>query len=148
MFPLGCKKCNSNRYVRSGFVRGHQRYKCKDCGFNFKLGDNRSRTNPAVKALSLLLYGSGKASYGMIARLFNVSRSTVLYWLRTMGSKLPSPSLDSDIEAVQLDEMWHFLNKKNTRSGYGGQWIVVTTKPSAGLLAVVMLRPSSDCLKN
>ena len=65
-----------------------------------------------------------------------------------MGSNLPALSLDSEIESVQFDEMWHFLNKKNARNGYGGQWIVATTRPSAGLLSVVMLRPSSDCLKN
>jgi hypothetical protein len=36
------------------------------------LGDNRGRIKPEAKALGMLLYGSGKVSYGMIARLFNV----------------------------------------------------------------------------
>jgi hypothetical protein len=134
--------------VKSGYVRDTQRYKCKDCGCNFKIGDNRGKISPQAKALAMLLYGSGKASYGMIARLFKVSRSTVLYWIRTMGSTLPEPVVNTDIEEVSIDEMWHFINKKNEKFGSGGQWTVVTTRPSAGLLAIVMLRHLDDCTKN
>ena len=148
MQEIRCKKCDSSDYVKSGYIRGNQRYKCKSCGYNFKIGDNRGKISPQAKALGLLMYGSGKASYGMIARLFKVSRSTVLYWIRTMGSKLPEPSIDTEIEEVSIDEMWHFLNKKNEKFGSGGQWIVVTTRPSAGLSAIVMLRHSDDCMKN
>ncbi|CEG11147.1 hypothetical protein MSIBF_A1220001 [groundwater metagenome] len=36
------------------------------------------------KALVVLLYSAGKASYGFIARLFNVSRAAVLKWIRTI----------------------------------------------------------------
>ena len=102
------------------------------------------------------MYGSGKASYGMIARLFKVSRSAVLYWIRSMGSKLPEPVVESEIVEVSLDEMWHFIKKKNEKFGYGQQWIAVTTKPyfdyaqqpSDGLLAIVMLKRLDNCTKN
>ena len=143
-----CKKCNSTRCVKSGYIRGNQRYKCNNCGCNFKLGDGRGKIKPEAKALAMLLYGSGKASYGMIARLLNVSRPAVLYWVRNMGSKLPEPVIDSEIEEVSIDEMWHFINKKNEKFGFGGQWIAVTTRPSAGLLAIVMLRHLESCTKN
>ena len=115
---------------------------------HFKFGDNRGKIKPEAKALGLLLYGSGKASYGMIARLFNVSRSAVLYWIRSMGSRLPEPVIEPEIAEVSIDEMWHFINKKNEKYGYGGQWIAVTTRPSDGLLAIVMLRHSESCTKN
>ena len=148
MQDIMCKKCESNRCVKSGYIRGNQRYKCCNCGYNFKLGDNRGKIRPEAKALALVMYGSGKASYGMIARLFKVHRSTVLYWVRSMGSKLPEPVLDTDIEEVSIDEMWHFLNKKNEKFGFGGRWTAVTTRPSDGLLAMVMLKHLSDCTKN
>jgi transposase-like protein len=90
---MRCKKCGSSDYVKSGYVRNNQRYKCKSCGCNFIIGDSRGKISPQAKALGVLMYGSGKASYGMIARLFKVSRSTVLYWIRTMGSKLPEPDM-------------------------------------------------------
>jgi hypothetical protein len=41
----------------------------------------------------------------MIARLFNVSRSAVLYRIRTMGSKLPEPVVDAEIQEVSIDKM-------------------------------------------
>ena len=96
----------------------------------------------------MLLYGSGKASYGMIARLFKVSRPAVLYWIRSIGSKLPEPVIDAEIEAVSIDEMWHFINKKNEKSGSGEPWTVVTTKPSDGLLANIMLKHLDPCTRN
>lgn len=71
---MACKKCNSTNSVKNGIVREKQRYKCKECGCNYVEGDNRGKVSPAAKALGMLLYGSGKASYGMIGRLFKVSR--------------------------------------------------------------------------
>jgi transposase len=112
MQEIKCKKCGNHHCVKSGYIRVNHRYKCKECGFNFKLGDSRGKISPEAKALALLLYGSGKASYGTIARLFNVTRSAVLYWVRTMGSKLPAPVVDTKIEEVSIDEMWHFIKKK------------------------------------
>jgi len=140
MQDIRCKKCGSSSFVKSGHIRGNQRYKCKECGCNFKIGDNRGKITPEAKALGMLMYGSGKASYGMIARLFKVTRSAVLYWIRSMGSKLPEPKIDTEIEEVSIDEMWHFINKKNKKFGSGGRWTAVTTEPSDGLLAIVMLK--------
>ena len=148
MRDIVCKRCGNNRCVKSGFIRGNQRYKCNSCGCNFKLGDNRGKIKPEAKALGLLLYGSGKASYGMIARLFNISRSAVLYWIRSMGSKLPEPVIETEIAEVSIDDMWHFINKKNEKFGYGGQWIAVTTRPADGLLAIVMLKHLDDYTKS
>jgi hypothetical protein len=96
----------------------------------------------------MLMYGSGKASYGMIARLFKVSRSTVLYWIRTAGSKLPEPVMETETEEVSIDGMWHFINKKNEKLGYGEPWIAITAKPPDGLLAIVMLKHSDGYTKN
>jgi transposase-like protein len=112
------------------------------------LGDNRGKIQPEAKALAMLLYSGGKASYGMIARLFKVTRSAVLYWIRTMGSKLPEPVIESEIEEVSIDEMRHFINKKNEKFGYGGQLTVVTTGLSDGLLAMVMLKRLENCTKS
>ena len=133
MQEIKYKRCSSINCVKRGYIRGNQRYKCIECGCNFKLGDSRGKVSPEAQALGMLMYGSGKASYGMIARLFNVSRSTVLYWIRTMDSKLPEPVLNAEIQAVSIDEMWHFICKKNAKYGSGGQWTAVTTK-TAGML--------------
>ena len=120
MQDIRCKRCGSSDYVKSGYIRNSQRYKCKVCKYNFKKGDNRGKISSETKALGILMYGSGKASYGMIARLFKVSRSTVLYWIRTMGSRLPESVVDTEIAEVSIDEMWHFLHKKTKKLALAG----------------------------
>ena len=60
-------------------ARGHQRYKCKECGYNFVVGDGRVDPNAAVKrAFAVILYSLGKGSYGFIAKLFGVTPPAVL----------------------------------------------------------------------
>ena len=44
-----CKKCQSQQIINSGFVRSKQRYRCKVCGYNFVLGDQRTDPQTAVK---------------------------------------------------------------------------------------------------
>ncbi len=39
-----CKKCESNEYVKAGFVKAEQRYKCKKCGCQFMPCGNKSAT--------------------------------------------------------------------------------------------------------
>ena len=43
MQDIQCKRCNSNENVKSGYIRSNQRYKCKLCGYNFNIGDNRGK---------------------------------------------------------------------------------------------------------
>ena len=37
-----CKKCGSGRAVKNGVVGGRQRYRCKECGCNHRVGDRRT----------------------------------------------------------------------------------------------------------
>ena len=73
-----CKECGSADFSKNGKVRGKQRYKCKVCGYNFIVGDQREKVRPEGKALAVLLYSTGKSSYGFISKLFNVTRPAVL----------------------------------------------------------------------
>ena len=58
-----CKKCGSERAVKSGVVAGKQRYCCKGCGCNFRGGDGRTSGGVAAKkALLLPFYALGKGS--------------------------------------------------------------------------------------
>ncbi len=138
---ITCKECGSDKHVKAGKVRDKQRYKCKTCGLYYVMGDERVKVSSSGKALAILLYGSGKASYGFIARLFNVTRPAVLKWVRKYAGDLPEPSLNGDIEHVQLDEMWHFINKKNRKYGSGEPWTVIQTGQSDGILGIVLLKP-------
>ena len=141
---IHCKSCGSSHYVKNGKVRSTQRYKCKSCGCNFIKGDQREKVSAEGKALAVLLYGRGKASYGFIAKLFGVSRTVVMKWIKRVAGRLPEPILDESVTAVQLAEMWHFVNKKKRNCGSGGLWTAIEIKPLDGMLAIVLLRHSES----
>ena len=74
MADINCKKCSSGNCVKNGTVRGKARWLCKDCRYNFVLGDARVHTDlVAKKALAVIMYSVSKSSYGMLGRLFGVS---------------------------------------------------------------------------
>ena len=142
-----CKRCGSTHCIKNGKVRGKQRYKCKACGYNFVKGDKRVKVRPEAKALAVLLYSTGKASYGFIAQLFNVSRTAVLKWIKKIAEQIPEPTIETNIKEIQIDEMWHFINKKNEKYGFGEPWIVIETKPSDGILGIVLLKVLKNFMK-
>ena len=71
-----CKRCGSAENVKNGKARGQQRYRCRTCGYNFIVGDRRVDETLAVKrALAVILYALGKASFNMLGKIFGVSRA-------------------------------------------------------------------------
>ena len=143
MAEVHCKRCGSVSFVKSGFVRGHQRYRCRDCGCNFT--DTPARGKPvAMKAMAVLLYAMGNMSYGMIARLFGVSEVAVFKWIRKEAAALPEPVTPAEVEVVQLDEMWHFVDGKKTNAGSGEPSIRSKGEPWPGFWVSVTIRPASS----
>jgi transposase len=64
-----------------------------------------------MKALAVLLYALGNASFGMIARLLGVSDVAVMKWIRAEARAILEPAAEDDLLVVTLDEMWHFVQK-------------------------------------
>ncbi len=140
-----CKKCDSRDYVKNGLVAGRQRYKCKNCGCNFREGD--SRTNDKVqakKALCILLYAMAKGSYRMLGRILGINHTQVYQWIKAYGEQLPEPSVSGTITEIEFDEMWHFIGSKKTNFGSLKPLTVVQGEPWHGCSAVVMLQHSDD----
>ena len=66
-----CKRCQSDKTIKNGTVRGKARHRCKDCGYNFIQGDERIKEDLVIKkALAIILYSLGKASFGMFRENF------------------------------------------------------------------------------
>ena len=124
---MHCKFCRCSEYVKNGFLRGFQRYRCNSCHRNWTL-----KTSPhypqelKLKALQLYLEGLGFRSIG---RFLNVSNTTVLYWMRQFSKQFQSESgvfKVRDLKSVpyiQIDEMWHWAQKKRAKFGFG--WLYV-----------------------
>lgn len=143
MGQVCCKDCSSLAYVKNGFVRGHQRYRCRDCGCSFTKTPRRGKPE-MMKALAVLLYSKGKSSYGWIATLLNVSRVSVYRWIRDIAGSLPEPEVGEDVQEMELDEMWHFLQEKKTRSGSGKLMIALRRDVLPGLSVIVIRTPSGS----
>ena len=135
---IKCKKCASTENVKNGFIRGHQRYKCKECSCIYT--QTKPRGKPAsMKALAVLLYTVGNASFGMISRMLGVSNVAVMKWIKKEAESLPEPSVSKDSTLLQVDEMWHFVNGKKTKFGSGKPMIAIQGEWSPGNWVGVML---------
>jgi len=138
---IACKKCGRSRYVKSGSIRGHQRYLCQDCGCHFTATAVRGKP-PAMKALAVLLYAMGNASHEMIAQLLGVSPVAVYKWIRKKVKKLPEPSARASDGAVNIDEMWHFVDGEKARLGSEEPSVLWQGEPWPGSWVAVMMRPA------
>jgi transposase-like protein len=138
-----CKRCGSISFVKNGIVRGLQRYRCQNCGYNFTASPKRGRSQ-ATKALAVLLYSLGKASFRWLGKLLGVSDVSVYRWVRQAAEELPEPQVREEIREMELDELWHFLQAKKTSVGFGKPMIVTHGVVSPGKWVAVIVLPLGD----
>jgi transposase len=140
-----CKNCSSEQVVKNGMVAGKQRYKCKQCGCNFRLGDNRTNDKVAAKkALCILLYAMAKGSYRMLGRILKIDHTLVYRWIRSFGEDLPKPEVPGEITQIEFDEMWHFLVSEKESFGLSRPLTATQGELWPGYSAVVILQHSVD----
>ena len=142
MSELVCKRCGSKDYVKSGNVRGKQRYLCKDveCGCHFTEGDGRllNAKSKAMRQLAMLLYGVGGMSFNAIGRVLQVSDVFVGRWIKEDAKEISEPEITAETNIVIIDEMWHFLKKKLKNCGCGAQYVVSVAEPLDGSWVIVV----------
>jgi len=115
---LNCARCKSERRTKDGIVGGRQRYKCKDCGFRYTIGDRSSAMNLLKRsALELYLEGLGFRSIG---RILKVSHVSIYNWIRSFGEKIEKIRADPKApEVIEMDELHTYIGAKKTTAGYG-----------------------------
>ena len=118
-----CKFCHSNILVKSGVVRGKQRYQCRGCGKNQIDGDRREKYDNKVRYMALAMY-LNSVGFRSIGRVLGVSFQLVHHWVKKAGelveeeaAKLPNPP--KDIAILEMDELYTFIQKKAGKSEYG-----------------------------
>jgi len=112
---MKCPKCGNQHYVKAGFNHNKQRYKCKNCKYQFTQTKDKNATK---RAFALYLYVVG-LSMNAIGRMLKVEPSTILYWVKKFALKTYEKPTPQGEVIIELDEMWHFLRSKKTRSGSG-----------------------------
>ena len=139
-----CKKCESNEYVKAGFVKGEQRYKCKKCGCQFVPTRQKGRSKQE-KLLAVWMYAHGY-SFRTIAKFFKVNVHSAFVWVKSFAEKnysKPDPIDDSVV--IELDEMWHFLHSKKDKFGFGKLVAEPQSSSSIGSAEREILKPLEKC---
>ena len=133
-----CKKCGSKVFIKNGFVRGLQRYRCNACRCNFTQTERRG-IHPALRAFGIVLYGMCGVSMNKIAKMFGVSGVAVLKWIKKEASLIQEVHPHAESKIVMIDEMWHFVNGKKRRFGSGEPLTAYHVDLSDGSWALVAI---------
>ena len=88
-------------------MKGYQRYRCKNCGYQFTKTTARGKPEKD-KILALILFLSG-LSLIAIGRILGVTTQSVRRWIRKMYDKFITEKPDiSAIKEVEMDKMHHY----------------------------------------
>lgn len=113
-----CRSCGSTNIVRNGTNRcGNAQYRCNSCAVHRVL-EPKTRQNKKIDSTKekVLKACLERCSLRGVARIFNVSRHTIMGWVVAYVATLPTllqtllPATDDDV--LELDEMWSFVQKK------------------------------------
>ena len=142
-----CKRCKSEEYVKAGFVKTEQRYKCKKCGYQFVPTRNKGRSKEE-KLMAVWLYSHG-LSFRAIAKLLKVSARSAFVWVKQFAEdnySKPVPQNESVI--IELDEMWHFLHSKKDKSGFGKLTVEQQNNSLTGNVGQEILKHLQNCIED
>ena len=132
---MKCPKCKCSKKVKNGHIKGMQRYKCKDCGYNYTVEKRSGEYSKETKRKALQLYLEG-LGFRSIGRVLGVSNVSILNWIRDFGEKVKDLQSDSNpIEYAELDEMHSYIGNKKTIVGFGLLLIDLEKDSSTSLLA-------------
>mgnify|MGYP005615431223 CR=1 FL=1 len=109
-----CKKCGSEKFIKNGFVRGLQRYRCRECRCNFTYTKRRG-IHPALRALSIVLYGMCGVSMYKIAKLLGVSDVAVLKWIRKEENLIEEALSHAESKIALIDKNVAFCEWKKKK---------------------------------
>ena len=141
---MECPRCQRSNYKKDGIVIGKQRYQCRDCLFKYT---TTQRGKPKeVKKLALHMYLEG-LGFSSIGRIIGVSDVAVLKWIRQAAQMVKEalPKRERKVvEVMELDELWHYIGKKNGSVGSGWLLIELPKELLVGSKVVVARRRGDD----
>jgi DNA-directed RNA polymerase subunit M/transcription elongation factor TFIIS len=114
-----CPNCNSDQYVKSGIINKRQRYKCKNCGYNFTVNKLGKRIDEYYVNKALQLYLEG-LTYREIERIIGVSNVSIMNWVKKYNIKRPSnPNYHPTYKILNHEELTSYMGNIENLSGSG-----------------------------
>ena len=84
-----CPKCKSTNRVKNGVINKLQRYRCKDCAYDYTVAQKSTGVSVDKKRLALEMYLEG-LGFRSIGRILKVSQVSVMNWIRAFGKAAES----------------------------------------------------------
>lgn len=119
METMKCPKCQSLKHVKSGVIKGKQRYQCKECNYFFTVQKTGKNIDPyyVIKALQLHIEG---VSMREIERLIGVSHVSVMNWIRKYKIQAPENSqYKPTYKVLKHQELLEFMQDREQLRGKG-----------------------------
>jgi transposase-like protein len=119
MKQIACPKCQSEVLIKSGVVKGRQRYRCKNCNYSFTVLKEGKQIDPyyVIKALQLYIEG---VTYREIERILGISHVTVMNWVKKYSIKMPENNdYHPTYKVLTHAELLDFLADKNILKSAG-----------------------------
>ena len=103
-----CPKCRKENYQKNGFVRGLQRYKCKECSFRHTVQKRSTKASLSTKRYALQLYLEG-LGFRAIGRLLNFSYVSVYNWIKSFVEGLKDLKSESKVKNIEYSSILSHL---------------------------------------
>ncbi len=142
---MDCPKCKSKSHVKYGQVGGLQRFKCMNCGRQYRVEEHGKPM--ALKKLALKMYLEGMG-FRAIGRILEVSQVSIMFWIRKFG-EIASQTVELQTPApiIEIDELHSYIGVKKTTSGSGLRSTASKKRTSTSKLAAGALRQGKNCTK-
>ncbi len=136
---IKCRKCGSKNIIKNGKVFGWQRYKCKDCNYQF------SKTSPAGKPLHIKLIAHGLFVAGLsmreIANIVGVTVQSVSRWIRKWHlAYMDDIGNKETLYATTEDNLLNCLDIKSNEK----LLLSSTTLPSGAKFSIIIQLPKNS----
>ncbi len=116
---LKCPKCLSVNIIKSGLVKGIQRYSCKDCNYHFTILKLEKGIDNYYRVRTLQMYLEG-ISLRMIEKVLGIGHETARKWSKQFGKNLPRlKTSKQSLKIINKNELHDLFVEKQDVHGYG-----------------------------
>lgn len=136
---LECKRCGSTRIVKSGTVRGKQRYLCKQCDCHFVEGDQReTSTSVVLKALCTIFKALDAKQYREIGRYLKRHPALIYRWMNKESRKYNRDGRGEALEFYNIKSLFNKLVQDGL--AYCGPMLIADNVVDDLYIAVILQR--------
>jgi len=113
---------------------------------HFTIGDGRTSDEIAAKkAMCVVLYMLGGASYRMLAKIFDTSPSLTHRWIVKAGCTTPRKLRDGEIKQVEFDKARSFIKTRQQKMFDNTRPLtIISGHMGLGYSTIVILQSTTD----